>query len=220
MHPRLLYDHSVHGASVNGAPLSNNEPQSSMHVRMQKPVDLQTLVTLANEHVTDSRQGHEYLWTQPSHRGKPSHWNQPPQQRPSTTPRFPLTNPSAQQTPTQNQTQADPAETGQTTQQSPSGPQPQDNAGPKNSRQPHRPAKFFDKEQGPLCFQCKQWGHVGAICPERNVLRVETTRPHETEGLPDLFAMSSILGKPARFFLDSGADHSMVNVNLLNQLKE
>ena len=106
------------------------------------------------------------------------------------------------------------------TQQSPSGPQPQDNARPKNSRQPHRLAKFFDKERGPLCFQCKQWGHVGVNCPERNVLRVETTRPHETEGLPDLFAMGSILGKPARFFLDSGADHSMVNVNHLNQLKE
>ena len=84
----------------------------------------------------------------------------------------------------------------------------------------HRLAKYFDREKGPLCFQCKNWGHIGAQCPKRTVLRA--TAPDNqppTECVPALYAMGEMFDTPVRLLLDSGADHSIVSASLLKQLQ-
>ena len=39
--------------------------------------------------------------------------------------------------------------------------------------QKNRLAKYFDEEKGAMCFNCREWGHIGSNCPKR-VLRVQT----------------------------------------------
>ena len=38
--------------------------------------------------------------------------------------------------------------------------------------------------------------------------------------MPKLFLVGSIFGKPVRFLLDSGADHSLINSNVIEQFKQ
>ena len=45
-------------------------------------------------------------------------------------------------------------------------------------KQPHKLAKYFDEEKGPMCFQCNKWGHLGKDCPEKQVLRLNCMMIH------------------------------------------
>ena len=88
----------------------------------------------------------------------------------------------------------------------------------------HKLAKYFDKGKGPLCFNCQKWGHLAAGCPDRNVFAVSTDNQGNTTlaptFMPKLFLVGSIFGKPVRFLLDSGADHSLINSNVTEQFKQ
>ncbi len=88
----------------------------------------------------------------------------------------------------------------------------------------HKLAKYFDKDKGPLCFNCQKWSHLAAVCPDRNVFAVSTDNQDNTTlaltFMPKLFLIGSIFGKPVRFLLDSGADHSLINSNVIKQFKQ
>ena len=80
------------------------------------------------------------------------------------------------------------------------------------------------KDKGPLCFNCQKWGHLAAGCPDRNVFAVSTDNQDNTTlaptFMPTLFLVGSIFSKPIRFLLDSGADHSLINSNVIEQFKQ
>ncbi len=38
----------------------------------------------------------------------------------------------------------------------------------------HKLAKYFDEVKGPLYFNCKDWGHIGAACPAHFTLTAKT----------------------------------------------
>ena len=71
----------------------------------------------------------------------------------------------------------------------------------------------------PLCFNCKQWGHIGVNCPTKNILLVDkkATTPAE-QTLPKLYMMGQVEGHTTRFLLDNAADHSLINASFVQQL--
>ena len=58
------------------------------------------------------------------------------------------------------------------------------------------------------------------MCPEKEVCRVEQSQhPQYTQPrLPSLFAMGKVASMPVRFFLDSGADLTIVSDGLVHEL--
>ena len=70
-----------------------------------------------------------------------------------------------------------------------------------------------------MCFQCKNWGHIGAQCPESRVLHATSAEHPAPACVPALYAMGEVFNSPVRLLLDSGADHSIVSSGLLKQLK-
>lgn len=197
-------------------------PAVATAVRAQQPADGDTFATAVDSHVTESRMGRHQLWK--NYRPRPYN-NQPWTQTPSAAQQYgphPPTHPVTHPEPPQQQSRPHPAPAAQTqtltqTQQPPNRP-------PRRPPGAHKLARFFDQEKGPLCFQCKQWGHIGAQCPERQILAIDhsdldqTIRP--SHPLPALYAMGSILDTPVRFFLDSGADRTVVHQHLLEHLTD
>ena len=70
-----------------------------------------------------------------------------------------------------------------------------------------------------LCFNCRKWGHISAACPDRDLPYPThpTSQPTVTR-LPSLFTMGTIGEAPVHFFLDSGADLTVINKQTLNEL--
>ena len=83
----------------------------------------------------------------------------------------------------------------------------------------HRLAKYFVIDKGPLCFNCKRWGHICVNCPSKNILLVDkkATTPAE-QTLPKLYMMGQVEGHTKKFLLDSAADHSPINASFVGQL--
>ena len=88
----------------------------------------------------------------------------------------------------------------------------------------HKLVKYFHKDKGPLCFNCQKWGHLAAVCPDRNVIAVSTENEDNTTlaptFFPKLFLVGCIFGKPVRFLPDCGADHSLINSNVIEKFKQ
>ena len=86
--------------------------------------------------------------------------------------------------------------------------------------EPHRLSKYFDDRKNPLYFQCKNWGHLRAVCHENEVCGVEQSQhPQYTQPrLPSLFAMGKVASMTVRFFLDSGAVLTIVSDRLVHEL--
>lgn len=193
-------------------------PNVAVQIRSQNPQTDAEFVTATDTFISGSRLGRSHLWNSHPQNLRSNHWTpthsqsltsgtssspaSPTHKQSWTEPSFGLANPHSTINHHSQQQQDRP------TQQSP--------------RPPHRLSKYFDKDKGAMCFQCKKWGHIGAECPERSVLSIATQLddPRNTNCLPNLFAMGEVLETPAHFFLDSGADHSVININLVNQLKE
>ena len=81
-------------------------------------------------------------------------------------------------------------------------------------------SKYFDNVKGPVCFNCRKWGHISASCPARDLYRIRHTQPSQptVTRLPYLFTMRTIGEAPVRFFLDSGADLTVINKQTLDEL--
>ena len=66
-------------------------------------------------------------------------------------------------------------------------------------------SKYFDSEKGAMCFNCREWGHMGAQCPKR-IARIATggnSRHYVVQG--------TVGGSPStNIKLDSGAEHTAV----------
>ena len=88
------------------------------------------------------------------------------------------------------------------------------------NRRPNDLSKYFDDVKGPLCFNCRKWGHISAACPDRDLYRIRHTQPSQptVTRLPSLFTMGTIGEAPVRFFLDSGADLTVINKQTLDEL--
>ena len=71
-------------------------------------------------------------------------------------------------------------------------------------KQPHKLAKYFDEEKGPMCFQCNKWGHLGKDCPEKQVLRLNSVSNDAC------YVTANLKGKTIRAQVDSGASISVV----------
>ncbi len=95
-------------------------------------------------------------------------------------------------------------------------------------KSPHKLSRYFHDSKGPLCFNCQQWGHIANTCPNpkvpkpvRQILRVHDFSDNDGEQtLPTLYAMGKVNNHPVWFFLDSGAEISVINAALLHQLEE
>ena len=61
---------------------------------------------------------------------------------------------------------------------------------------------------------------ICAVCPEKEVCRVEQPQlsQYTQPRLPSLFAMGKVASMPVRFFLDSGADLTIVSDGLVHEL--
>ena len=82
---------------------------------------------------------------------------------------------------------------------------------PRFVKQPHKLAKYFDPVEGPLCFQCKKWGHQARECPERTVCSLSSVQPNGNH----VFCMGKIKDQMVRIFVDEGSQETLVNANLI-----
>ena len=141
-------------------------PNISALIRAQKPANTTEFVQAADLYISGSRLDRSKLWDQ---RGGRQHFTPYryhfKEQQPSS-PTAPSASPQFRQS----------------NQLSQPVPRPTNDSNPsglfkKNRRhlqqKPHRLSKYFDDKKGPLCFQCKNWGHLSAVCPEKEVCRVE-----------------------------------------------
>ena len=60
--------------------------------------------------------------------------------------------------------------------------------------------------KGPLCFNCKDWGHIGAACPKKKVFKFELAA-----GACDYYVTGTLAGCSSHMKLDSGAQHTIVS---------
>ena len=65
-----------------------------------------------------------------------------------------------------------------------------------------------NKLQNHLCINCQKWGHIGAVCPKRNVLAVSTDEQENITPTDDFM--------PKLFLVN----HSLTNSNIIKQLKQ
>ena len=83
---------------------------------------------------------------------------------------------------------------------------------------------FKPQDKGQLCSNCQKWDHLRAVCPDRNVSTVSRDDQKNISPIPTFipkrFQVGSIFGKPVQFLLDSRADHSLINSNLVQQFKQ
>ena len=85
---------------------------------------------------------------------------------------------------------------------------------PRFVKQPHKLAKYFDPVEGvegPLCFQCKKWGHQVRGCPEQAVCSLSSVQPNDNR----VFCMGKIIDLIVRIFVDEGSQETLVNANLI-----
>ena len=197
-------------------------PRITTHVRAQKPSSLQDLLSIADEYVADSERGRESAWNrnmlypQPTYQKahKPFNGNKSQQQQ------------SQPQIQSQiNQPKSSPLFQQQGGARPPTNTPVQCGGSDGNQYKPqHKLAKYFDKDKGPLYFNCQKWGHLAAGCPDRNVFAVSTDNQDNTTlaptFMPKLFLVGSIFSTPIRFLLDSGADHSLINSNVIELFKQ
>ena len=95
-------------------------------------------------------------------------------------------------------------------------------------KSPHKLTRYFHDSKGPLFFNCQQWGRIANTCPNpkvpkpvRQILRVHDFSGNDGEQtLSTLYAMGEVNNHPVQFFLDSGAEISVINAALLHQLEE
>ena len=174
-------------------------PNISALIRAQKPANTTEFVKAADLYISGSRLDRSKLWHQ---RGGRQHF---------TPYRYPF---KEQQPSSPHNTTAPSAspQFRQSNQLSQPVPRPTNDSNPSGlfkkdrrhlQQKPHRLSKYFDDKKGPLCFQCKNWGHLSAVCPEK---------------VPSLFAMGKVVSMPVRFFLDSGADLTIVSDGLVHEL--
>lgn len=82
----------------------------------------------------------------------------------------------------------------------------------KDNTKKHRLAKYFDEEKGAMCFNCREWGHIGASCPKK-VLRVQTF-----QAPADYLVQGKVDGVDrSKIKLDSGAQHTVVHTDVVKK---
>ena len=173
-------------------------PRITTHVRAQKLSSLQDLLSIADEYVADSERGRESAWNsnmlypQPTYQKsyKPFNGNKSQQQQPQPQIQSQI-----------NQPKSSPLFQQQGGARLPTNTPAQCGGSDGNQYKPqHKLAKYFDKDKGPLCFNCLKWGHLAAVCPDRNVFAVSTDNQDNTTlaptFIPKLFLVGSIFGKP------------------------
>ena len=191
-------------------------PNISALVRAQNPANTTEFLQAAGLYISGSRLDRSKLWDQ---RGGRQHFT--PYRYP-----FKEQQPSSPQNTTAPSASPQFRQSNQLTQPAP---QPTNHSNPSGlfkkvrrylQQKPHRLSKYFDDKKGPLCFQCKNWGHLSTVCPEKEVCRVEQSQhPQYTQPrLPSLFAMGKVASMLVRFFLDSGADLTIVSDGLVHEL--
>ena len=173
----------------------NMNPQVANHVRSQKPKNLQTMADIADDHITECCHSKQFLWKADKFRPR-QQWASPPRR----------SDPQPMQHLTPQETC--PKSESSTTLTGVDQQQP-----PRPAKPTHRLAKYFDREKGPMCFQCKNWGHIGAQCPESRVLHATSAEHPAPACVPALYAMGEVFNSPVRLLLDSGADHLIVCSN-------
>ena len=74
-------------------------------------------------------------------------------------------------------------------------------------------SKSFDKEKGPLCFNCKKWGHVSAQCPNKAENANYSGQWHKREDTGRaIIYQGTIEGKAVpHLHVDSGADRTLIH---------
>ena len=55
------------------------------------------------------------------------------------------------------------------------------------NRRPKDLSKYFDDAKGPLCFNCRKWGHISTACPDRDLYRIRHTQPSQPTVTRDLY---------------------------------
>ena len=170
------------------------DPQITSFVRAlqrQKPADC---VHELDQYMVTRGFKHEKLWKRPSNRLRPQ-WQQRPQSaQSSATTTFPAI--KAEQSVPREKTHTSPIPTQRQAPQ---------------TKQPHRLAKYFDKEKGPLCFACKKWGHLSSDCPEKQVFKIDSTRAQPR------YVTGEMQKQHIRVQVDSGSQVSLVWSKLVPQ---
>ena len=72
-------------------------------------------------------------------------------------------------------------------------------------RLPHKLAKYFDAEKGPMCFNCKKWGHLSNDCPVKQLYRVEAKH------IKPVYVTGYLNEQPIQILMDSGAEVSVIS---------
>ena len=193
------------------------QPSVAQFVRAQKPPTAQDMVQAADTWVAEGKFDRLTAWK--SH----TTWKGPRPQRPSD--RLPYRpRPQQRDHPSPPPSQPLSEDSKPPTYPEHHIPSPTSIKREKSDQPNHRPndlSKYFDDVKGPLCFNSRKWGHISAACPDRDLYRIRHTQPSQptVTRLPSLFTVGTIGEVPVRFFLDSGADLTVINKQTLDELR-
>ena len=176
-------------------------PRVATYIRAQKSTTLTEMARASDDYVSSMQKPKSYMWELEQQLPKRRFQQWQPTKKPDSTLQW------------RNDQQAQP-----TMQTWPQQHQQLSQLQQQNKHPKHRLPKYFDIDKGPLCFNCRQWGHIGVNCPSKNILLVnkKATTPAE-QTLLKLYMMGQVEGHTTRL-LDSAADHSLINTSFVRQL--
>ena len=139
-------------------------PRVATYMCAQKPTTLTAMARESDDYVSSMQNPKSYMW-KPKQQ-VPKRWFQQwlPTKKPDSTPQW---KDDQQPQPTVS------SPSGHSQQTRPQQNQQQPQLQQRSKLPKHRLAKYFDIDKGPLCFNCKQWGHIGVNCPSKKILLVD-----------------------------------------------